>query len=511
MSLRSRLVVAVVVLVAAMVATGTLVVANQRRFLVAQVDDQLRGAAGAVLRLPNGTGGQATPPGPPPASPASSDGSQPGALSTFWVGDLTATGTVQPRIAPGLGPATQPVVDPAVARGAAISGRAFDAPAADGTTTYRVLARPLGDGSGRIALIGLPLDRADESTRQLILALSVGGLVLLGFVGLLGWWIWRLGLRPIREITEAAEAVRAGDRSHRAPSYPIGTEAGEMAAALNDMLDERQAVEDGLRRFVGDASHELRTPLTTIHGYVDLYRRGGLGEPGALDDAMRRIGQESDRMIGLVDDLLLLARLDQARPMAREPVDVALVLRDAASDTAAVAPHRAVHLDVTEPLVVVGDEQRLRQVVTAVVGNALVHTPADVALSLRAAPRPGGGAVIEIHDDGQGMTPEVAAHAFERFYRGDPSRGRTGGDTRRAGGSGLGLAIVSSIVAGHGGSVELDTAPGTGTTVRIVLPAGSAAPAPPVATHAEAPTADGGAPGRPSQETDKEPAASPKP
>ena len=509
MTLRARLLVAVAVLLFVLGAVGGLVVATQRSFLVNQVDEQLVAASGAALRLPGGI-----PVGPPPGSGTGTGGNvigsggteqtQPGALSRLWIGDLnTATNVVQARIAPGLGPATSPLVDPAAARTSVATGRAFDAPAEDGSTTYRVLARAAGEG--RIALIGIPLTDTEQATRQLVLALSIGAAVLIGFVGLLGWWIWRLGLRPIRQITEAAEAVRAGDRDHRVEGFPPGTEAGEMAAALNLMLDERQAVEDGLRRFVGDASHELRTPLTTIHGYVDLYRRGGLEEREALDDAMRRIAAESDRMIGLVDDLLLLARLDQARPMAAEPVDVALVLRDAASDTAAVAPQRAIHLDVTEPLVVIGDEQRLRQVVAAIVRNALVHTPADVSIGLRGGPLPGGGAVIEVHDDGPGMPPEVASHAFERFYRGDPSRVRAGGGSR---GTGLGLAIVSSIVHGHGGQVELDTAPGRGTTVRIVLPARSAAaPAAPTAPTATAAPA-GDAPA--SQETHKEPAGRPK-
>jgi two-component system OmpR family sensor kinase len=473
-TLRARLLVAAGVVLAVMVATGVLVVATQRHFLVEQVDDQLEAAAGPVGRLPP-AGSQTRIPGPPPSSPSSSPstggiGADSGALSALWVGAVYPDGTVVARIAPGLGPSAAPVVDPAVARAAARTGEAFTAPADDGSTSYRLIARGVDDAT--VALIGLPLTTVEEATRQLVAALAIGGLVMVAFVGLLGWWVWRLGLRPIQRITAAAEAVRAGDRDHRVEEFPAGTEAGEMAAALNTMLDERQLTEDGLRRFVGDASHELRSPLTTIGGYVELYQRGGLAEPGALDDAMRRIAAESSRMAGLVDDLLLLARLDQARPLATEPVDVALVLRDAATDTAAVAPQRAVHLEVTEPLMVVGDEQRLRQVVTAVVGNALVHTPPEAALWLRGRPRPGGGAVVEIHDDGPGMAPEVAAHAFERFYRGDPSRART------RSGSGLGLAIVASIVQGHGGTVELDTAPGQGTTVRIALPSGHAAPSP---------------------------------
>jgi len=486
-----------------------LVTTSNRRFLMEQIDDQLRGASGVTRGLqfgPRAAGGNPTGGGPfgfpggtvPPGSTVSGSGTTgsvpsgsipsgvapggtlPGGLgprpridegnrgtfSLLWVGVVEADDTVQRVIAPGLGPASEPVIDPAQARAAVVSAEPFDT-GSGGPERFRIAAYAIsGD---RVAVIGLPLDKVDEASQQLVLALVAGALAMAVFMALLVSWVWRLGLRPIRRTTEAADAIRQGDRHHRVEEYSARTEAGKMASALNTMLDEQKVVEDGLRRFVGDASHELRSPLTSIHGYVELYRRGGLEDRDALDDAMRRIAQESGRMVGLVDDLLLLARLDQARPLGRDPVDVAMVLRDAASDAAATAPRRPITVEVTEPLVLDGDEHRLRQVVAAVVTNALVHTPASSAVVLRGVAPPGGGVVVEIADEGPGMPAEVAAHAFERFFRGDPARGRDGG------GAGLGLAIVQSVVTNHGGRVELDTDPTRGTTVRLLFPAGGAA------------------------------------
>ncbi len=233
------------------------------------------------------------------------------------------------------------------------------------------------------------------------------------------------------------------------------------------MLDERQRNEERLRRFVSDASHELRTPLTSIGGYADLYRRGGLADSVVLDDAMRRIQQETIRMSRLVDDLLLLARLDEGRAPTRAPVDIAALLRDAAADSAVIDPTRLVTLRVTEPLLTFGDEHELHQVVRAILGNALRYTRGPIQLI--GVPAPHGGATIEVVDEGPGMEPAVASRIFERFFRGDAGRAR--GD----GGSGLGLAVVKSIVTAHGGRAEVETSPAGGTRIRIVLPGGAPA------------------------------------
>jgi two-component system OmpR family sensor kinase len=280
-----------------------------------------------------------------------------------------------------------------------------------------------------------------------------------------------LGVRPIKSMTATATAIAGGELSHRVPDVAPGTEAGELGTALNSMLgriedafDERSRSEERLRRFVADASHELRTPVTTIRGYAELYRSGGLVAAEELDEALRRTEQEAVRMGRLVEDLLALTRLDQGRPLAAEPVDLAAVASDAGRDARAVAPDRVITIDTAGPLVVSGDDDRLRQVVANVVGNALVHTEPGSPIEIRAEAVPGGRARLEVVDHGAGMPPEVAARAFERFFRADPSR------SRHRGGTGLGLAIVEAAVGAHGGSVELDSAPGRGTTVRIELP-----------------------------------------
>ncbi len=303
--------------------------------------------------------------------------------------------------------------------------------------------------------------------------------IVIGILGLVVFWVLRLGVRPLKRMTKTAGAIAAGDLSERVPAEADGTEARELGDALNAMLTtiegafaERSASEARLRRFVADASHELRTPVTTIRGYAELYRHGGLAAPADLDQAMRRTESESVRMASLVDDLLLLARLDEGRPLARDSVDLGVLGVDAAADARAVAPDRVITADVAEGVTVDGDEDRLRQVVGNLVGNALVHTPEGTPVSVHVH-NGGALAVVEVHDDGPGMTPDVAERAFERFSRADASRSRDSGGSG-AGGSGLGLAIVRAIVVAHGGEVVLQSAPGAGTTVRVELPSAAA-------------------------------------
>jgi two-component system OmpR family sensor kinase len=294
-------------------------------------------------------------------------------------------------------------------------------------------------------------------------------------LALVTFWVLRLGVRPIKRMTETASSIAGGDLSHRVPEGVPGTEAGDLGLALNGMLgriedafDERTRSEDRLRRFVADASHELRTPVTTIRGYAELYRSGALDDDDELREAMRRTEQEAMRMGSLVDDLLLLARLDQGRPLEREAVDLSELAQDAVRDAHAVDPDRPISASVPGPVIVVGDDGRLRQVVGNLVRNAIVHTPAGTPVKVRVK-RVDGRARLEVRDEGPGMSSDVAAKAFERFYRADASR------TRARGGSGLGLSIVDATVRAHDGVVSLDTAPGRGTTVRIEFsPADSA-------------------------------------
>ncbi|HEX4904096.1 MAG TPA: HAMP domain-containing sensor histidine kinase [Acidimicrobiales bacterium] len=329
---------------------------------------------------------------------------------------------------------------------------------------YRLLVR---NDRLRVAALtfvyALPLADVEEAVDRLIAVESVAVLAILGVLALVTWWVIRLGVQPIKQMTETATAIAGGDLSRRVPDVAPGTEAGELGDALNLMLGRIEASQERLKQFVADASHELRTPITTIRGYAELYRNGGLTEAGELDEALRRTEQEAMRMGGLVDDLLHLARLDQGRPLEQRPVDLAALTRDAVRDAQAVAPDRSIGVDTDPTLVVQGDDARLRQVLANLVTNAVVHTDAGTPVEVRAH-RVGDDAVVEVADRGAGMSPEVAARAFERFYRADVSR------SRHRGGSGLGLAIVEATVTAHGGAVHLDSRPGAGTTVRVVLP-----------------------------------------
>ncbi len=452
MTLRVRLVVVFLVIVVVVGATGIAIFSAERGYLIDQIDRQLRAAARPIQQLPS-TSGEA-----PTFTPAPR---QPQVLSELWIGEVGASGRLTKRASPLSKHVKQPAVTSLVIK-AAVGHGPFTVGARSGGGELRMLAVSRPEGGGAIAL-GLSLDSVDRVSSRLRTFLGLAGAAILLVTGLLCWWVWRLGLRPIRRMTETADSITRGDRSLRVDGPTASTEAGRLAMALNTMLDERQRIEDQLRQFVGDASHELRTPLTSIRGYVDLYRRGGLDEPAKLADAMRRVGQESARMTELVDDLLLLARLDQGRPLAADRVDLGVVLRDAATDAGAIAPDRQVSVDVTEPIVVTGDEARLRQVVAALVSNSLSYTDGPIVLRTLAATN--GQVRFEVVDDGPGIPAEFAGHAFERFRRGDSTR------SRARGGAGLGLAIVSSVVAAHHGSVKLFTDPASGTVVRVCLPA----------------------------------------
>ena len=346
--------------------------------------------------------------------------------------------------------------------------RNFTVAATSGSVRYRV--RAVSSLDGTTLVLALSLRDVDASVHRLVLVEIIATASVIAILGLVTFWALRLGVRPIKQMTATATAIAAGDLSQRVTEAKQGTEARELGDALNTMMariedafGQRAASEARLRQFVADASHELRTPVTTIRGYAELYRHGGLDRTEDLSQAMRRTEQESVRMGSLVDDLLLLAHLDEGRPLDRQPVDLGVLAVDAAADARAVAPDRVVEADVAEGVTVDGDGDQLRQVLANLVGNALVHTPDGVAITVRVAAI-GPRAIVEVHDDGPGMAADLVPRAFERFSRADVSR------SRRAGGAGLGLAIVKAIVEAHGGSVSLASVAGEGTTVRVVLP-----------------------------------------
>jgi two-component system OmpR family sensor kinase len=340
-----------------------------------------------------------------------------------------------------------------------------------------------------------------------LIDLIVSGVVLVA-LAITGIAIVRTSLRPLTDIELTAGAIAAGDLSQRVPDRDPRTEVGRLGRSLNTMLAQVEAAfharerseaaalrsEEKMRQFVADASHELRTPLTAIRGYAEYYRqRGGAGngarhaapadaEPilaGAgrltepdIDRIMERVEQESARMGVLVEDMLLLARLDQQRPLERRPVDLLTLAADAVQDARMIAPRRKIELTVGRgaAFLVLGDEARLRQVITNLMSNALSHTPDDTPIDVRIlAHGPDGrlpvpSVTIEVDDHGPGLSEEQAERVFERFYRGDQARGR------KTGGAGLGLAIVAALVDAHGGAVGVDTAPGSGAMFWITLP-----------------------------------------
>lgn len=368
-----------------------------------------------------------------------------------------------------------------VAQAHRMAGEPFNVRSQNGPGRWRVLVTPMPDDSGSVA-VAVNLATTDQTVAQLAVIVTVVGAGVLALVGGLGYVVVRTSLRPLVEVETTAATIAGGDLSRRVPRLDPRTEIGRLSAALNTMLTQieqafrdRQASEAAARRsesrmrqFVADASHELRTPLTSIRGFSELYRQGATGTQDDVDRLMRRIEDESTRMGVLVDDLLLLARLDQRRPMERAAVDLLELAQDAVGDASAVAPDRDISLEAeyaTGP-VITGDEARLRQVLSNLVNNALTHTPADAPVIVRV----GGDhedpryARVEVSDRGPGLSAEDAPRVFERFYRVDTSR------SRAAGGTGLGLSIVAAIVDGHGGRVAVDSAPGDGATFRVLLP-----------------------------------------
>lgn len=366
---------------------------------------------------------------------------------------------------------------------------------------WRVLVAPRRDSDG-FNLVAISLTESDTIRRTLLLITVTASLLVLGGIGTAAAAVVGVGLRPLHRMQEAAAEIAAGDLSRRVDDDDPHTEAGRLATALNMMMvrieqamAERTASEQRLRQFLADAAHELRTPLTSIQGFAELYARGGARPGRELDEAMTAIGSEVSRMRLLVNDLLLLARLDEERPLSRHNVDLLEVAADTVRDAHLRVPTRFVLLeplndqdDTFDTVRVDGDEARLRQVATNLVANALQHTSDDAQVMVRVGrhvpdsgqgfagraapaavtghdlPRDAPVLVFEVADTGPGMAATEASRVFERLYRADASR------SRRHGGAGLGLSIVAAIVHAHGGRCELFTAPGGGARFRVLLP-----------------------------------------
>lgn len=372
----------------------------------------------------------------------------------------------------------------------AISGRKLTVASTDGGSPWRITVIgpqqfQITDNQGvkraypGYVVVGLPYEPLEATMERL--AVVIAGVVILTVTlgTMIAYWTVSRSFRPLRRVERTAAAIAAGDLSRRVDIENPGTEVGRLSGSLNTMLAHienafavRTASETRMRRFVADASHELRTPLVTIRGFSELFRHGALQTPEDVGTAMSRIESEAKRMGELVEDLLMLARIDEQRPLQRKPVDLLIIGHDAVLDARASARDRkftVVGLDdgPGTPAPAVGDEAKLRQVVANLMGNALRYTPDGSPVEIMVGTRVNGtqkSSVIKVRDHGPGISEEEAPRIFERFYRADTSR------DRNTGGSGLGLAIVAAIVASHGGTVRLEATPGGGATLAIELP-----------------------------------------
>lgn len=450
MSLRARLLLVLGVLLVAYVVAAVLIVTSQRELLLTQVDERLQSVT------PSDIAGLTR---PPQITPGGSAAQSP--FSELYVAVIRGDGAVASLLVgnlPGV-PDVEAAVRATGGQGLTTVG------ASDGAGQYRALVQ-LDPQSGDLLIVAQPLTELNAAVAGLSRTLwIVGGIIAVG-LGIAFFWIERLGLRPIARVTATAEAIAAGDRSRRVDVADAYTEAGKLGHAFNVMLDERDATEARLRQFVADASHELRTPLTSVRGYLELYEQGAFRGEGELDDVVRRLTAEATRMHGLVEDLLALASLDEERPLHIVDVDIGRLLRDAAQDAGAVQPERAIEVQVPDRGPEArGDVELLIQLVGILVANALAHTPVTASLALSAV-SDGDAVTVTVADRGPGLPPEVAEHVFDRFWRGAAGRSRTAG-----GGAGLGLAIARSIAEAHGGTIDLETAPGAGSSFIVRLPA----------------------------------------
>lgn len=393
-----------------------------------------------------------------------------GIRSDFVLTVLDADGSVVCALGPDLGRAA-PALDRQQLRA---TGELVTVPSLDGQTRWRARATAFPD-TGQTLVMAVSLAEADATvTRLAQLSALVSALVLV-LTALGAWLIARVGLSPLMRIEGTAERIASGDLTQRVPAFREGTEVGRLSVSLNGMLgqienafNDRTASESRLRRFVSDASHELRTPIASIRGHAEMGRTGINTD---LDTVLSRIESESIRMGDLVDDLLLLARLDQAPRLERSAVDLLSVATDTVVDAKARRPDRSITLTAQPsevPPVVLGDEGRLRQVLANLVSNALMHTPDNAAVSVGVrvvhVESDAARVEVEVRDTGPGLTPSEVSKVFDRFYRADAGR------ARGHGGTGLGLAIVRSLAQAHGGAITCASTVGEGTEFILTLP-----------------------------------------
>jgi two-component system OmpR family sensor kinase len=478
-TLRSRLVAALLLLATVGLAVfGVASVLLIRQSMIARVDQQLDEFShrGVGLRI-----------GPPPGEVQTRRNNQ-DLPTDFALRAYYPDGTVNfsNNITPTTGPIL-PIVNSSTFP--QLLNHKFTVDDQEGKAAWRVtvVQRTNPQGVTMVFAVAQSLDTVQQTVSRLIWIEVLVGVVALIALGAIGFWVVRLGLRPLTKIEQTAGSIASGHLYLRVKSDPR-TEVGRLGGVLNTMvgrlssaLRQREHSEARLRRFVADASHELRTPLTSIRGFAELNRRGGAPERADVDKLMGRIEDEAIRMGLLVEDLLLLARLDQERALDLTDLDLRTLVEDAVHDARARDPDRPVELDSPDsPVRVTADEHRMRQVITNLVNNAVIHTPPGSPVHVRVG-RPStpdtrppvaiagvldshARIVLEVIDEGPGVPLEAAPNIFDRFYRVDSAR------SRRRGGTGLGLAITGAIMEAHGGRVELRTAPAKGARFTVLLP-----------------------------------------
>ncbi len=461
-SLRGRLLIGVISLVViGLLILDVAIYTSLQRFLTSRVDDQLLGAHNTAI---SALGGPNQGPGP------QSGGGLP---EDTLVELVSPNGTLllakRLQFAPSTSKAL-PVLPHTLPSAAETHPALTTLAGTGGVSQYRAAIWQEDLFQGNTVVLAIPLSEVASTLSQLLQLELLISLGVVAAMAILAFLIIRISLRPLEKMGSVAREIAAGDLTRRVEPATPKTEIGRLGLALNGMLSqiesafaERTASNSRLRRFVADASHELRTPLTSIRGYSEMLRRGAGESPSDAELARRRIEEESIRMTGLVDDMLVLARLDQGRPLEQEPVDLQAIATDAVADARAVAPKREISLTSSGRVIVNGDDTRLRQAVGNLVRNAIVHTPSQTPIDVTLSTEDSVARLL-VADHGPGLPAEDVDRIFEPFYRADPSR------SRDSGGAGLGLSIVSAVVTAHGGHVKVRETDGGGATFEVELP-----------------------------------------
>jgi len=467
-SLRNRLILASVVLASfAIIASDFAANAALRTYLISQVDDQLINISNTSLNRLDRAG---------IAPLEADDKNSPFKILEPLRGVPTATsitlldidGNLIGQVGGELGGKNFAVTGLKIAEVGQYKNRPFTIEGRDGEPDIRALAQMLPTGMGSV-IVADSLEKVDKTLSQLRFLFLILGLIALIAIAMAARWIIALGLKPLEAVEDTAEAIAAGDLSARLPAAKPDTEVGRLTTSLNTMLARieesftaRLESENKLRRFVADASHELRTPLTAIRGFAELHRQGAVVGEEKTKELINRIEKESVRMSSLVEDLLLLARLDQSRELAKEPVDLNTLITEAVASARAAGPNHPIEIKLeASEIFVLGDSQRIHQVIANLLANARAHTPNGTQISITAM-QGVSETTIAVSDKGPGLSKADQDRIFERFYRADPSRVRNSGE-----GSGLGLSIVDAVMKAHGGYVTVKSEVGQGATFTL--------------------------------------------